>query len=148
MQPATVHAEEEGQIRELVESWATAIRIKDAEALAAPFTSGALVFDLIEPLQAIGPDAVRARAEQWLSSFEGPLAFEVRDLNVTAGEDVAFCHSLNGVRGTKRNGEKIQMWWRATVCFRRIAGKWKVVHEHSSVPFNMKTGAASLGLKP
>lgn len=148
MQPATVHAEEEDQIRELVESWSTAIRIRDSEALVARFASSALVFDLIEPLQYIGAEAVRVRAEQWLSSFEGPLAYEVRDLNITAGDDVAFCHSLNGIRGTKRGGEKIQMWWRATVCFRKIASRWTIVHEHSSVPFDMATGTASLGLKP
>ena len=29
-----------------------------------------------------------------------------------------------------------QTWMRATVGYRRIDGKWKVVHEHVSVPFN------------
>ncbi|WP_373887650.1 nuclear transport factor 2 family protein [Cupriavidus basilensis] len=25
-------------------------------------------------------------------------------------------------------------WGRATVCFRKIAGRWLVVHEHASMP--------------
>jgi hypothetical protein len=29
-----------------------------------------------------------------------------------------------------------QTWMRVTVGYRRIDGKWKVTHEHVSVPFN------------
>jgi ketosteroid isomerase-like protein len=38
---------------------------------------------------------------------------------------------------------------RVTVCFRKIAGKWKVVHEHVSVPFYMDGSfKAAVDLKP
>jgi len=37
---------------------------------------------------------------------------------------------------------------RATVCYRKIDGKWMIVHEHFSVPFDMETLKASLDLKP
>ena len=40
------------------------------------------------------------------------------------------------------------MWWRATQGFRRIDGKWRIVHEHSSAPFDMKSGKVSFDLKP
>ncbi|MFY9570945.1 MAG: nuclear transport factor 2 family protein, partial [Blastocatellia bacterium] len=65
-----------------------------------------------------------------------------------AGEDVAFSHSLNRVKGTKTDGGDLEMWWRATVCYRKLGGKWIVTHEHSSVPFDVNTGKASLDLKP
>jgi PhnB protein len=40
--------------------------------------------------------------------------------------------------GTKTDGEKVDMWLRATLCFRKIGGhQWKIVHEHESVPFYM-----------
>ena len=112
------------------------------------FAPDVLLFDLINPLQYIGAEAGRKRAEEWLSSFQGPIGYEIRDLSITASDDVAFCHSLNAVSGTKTDGEKIEMWWRATVCFRKIYGKWMVTHEHSSVPFDMESGKASLDLKP
>jgi ketosteroid isomerase-like protein len=107
-----------------------------------------VIFDLITPLQYRGADAGRKRAHEWLSSFDGPLGYEVRDLQITAGDDVAFCHSLNGVNGTTKTGTKIAMWWRATVGFRKIGGKWTVTHEHSSVPFEMTSGQAAMDLKP
>jgi ketosteroid isomerase-like protein len=82
-----------------------------------------------------------------LSSFERPVGYEVRDLSITAGDEVAFCHSLNRVTGTTIGGKKIDMSWRATLCCRKIDGKWMVTHEHSSVPFDMESGKASLDLK-
>jgi ketosteroid isomerase-like protein len=40
-------------------------------------------------------------------------------------------------------------WVRATVCFRRVRGAWKVVHEHSSVPLYMDgSERAAVDLKP
>jgi ketosteroid isomerase-like protein len=106
------------------------------------------MFDVVNPLQYTGQDAVRKRTDEWLSSFRDPLDYDIRDLNIAAGDDVAFCHSLNRVNGTTTDGNKIDMWWRATLCFRKIDGKWMVTHEHSSVPFDPKTGRASLDLKP
>jgi ketosteroid isomerase-like protein len=85
---------------------------------------------------------------EWFSSFEGPLGFEMRDLTVAASDDVAFCYSLNRVVGTRTDGGKLDMWWRATVCFREVDGRWLATREHASVPFDVADGKASLGLKP
>src|ERR1700675_4923318 len=60
----------------------------------------------------------------------------------------AFSHGLCHVSATKTDGGQLDMWWRKTVCFRKIEGKWMVTHEHNSVPFDPKSGKASLDLKP
>lgn len=145
---ANSKANNEAQIRQLMDDQVKAIRAKDSNAVMSDFAPDALLFDLINPLQYVGADAGRKRAEEWLSSFQGPLGYEIRDLGITASDDVAFCHSLNKVNGTTKDGKKIEMWWRATVCFRKIDGKWMVTHEHSSVPFDMKSSKASFDLKP
>jgi uncharacterized protein (TIGR02246 family) len=141
-------SQEESEIRLVFESWVKAIRAQDSKALVSSFASDVLMFDLINPLQYVGPDATRNRAEEWLSSFQGPINYENRDLRVTASQDVAFAHSLNRIDATTKDGRKIDMWWRATVCFCKRNGQWVVTHEHSSVPFDMHSGKASLGLKP
>jgi hypothetical protein len=89
------------------------------------------------------------RAEKWFLSFQGSIGYEIRDLSITTGDDVAFSRSLNRISGRRTNGEQTDVWVRATVCFRKIAGKWKVVPEHVSVPFYMEPPyRASLDLKP
>ena len=148
MTPTSSQPAEEAKIREVIDSWAEAVRSQDAKRLMAHIAPDVLVFDLINPLRYAGAQALKKRAEQWLSSFQGPIGYEVRDLNITAGSDVAFCHSLNHVSATNTSGEKIDMWWRATVCFRKMRGNWMVTHEHSSVPFDMQTGTAAMDLKP
>ena len=55
---------------------------------------------------------------------------------------------LNRIIGMKTDGKKIDMYWRATVCCRKIDRKWMVTHEHNSVPFDLESGRASLDLKP
>jgi uncharacterized protein (TIGR02246 family) len=139
---------DQAQITKLIDKWVDAIRAKDLDARMSNYAKNVSLFDVVEPLQSFGFEAVRNRAAQWFSSFQGQLGFEMNDLRIATDSDVAFSHSLNHVTGTKTDGTKLDMWWRATVCYRKIEDKWMVTHEHNSVPFNVETGKASLDLKP
>jgi uncharacterized protein (TIGR02246 family) len=141
-------AADEAAVRALIENIAKACRAKDATAVTANYAPNVLAFDVINPLQYTGADAAAKRATEWFASWQGAIAYEIHDLSIAAGDDTAFCHSLNQVNGTKADGQKVDMWWRATVCCRKLDGKWMVTHLHSSVPFDMETGKASLDLKP
>jgi ketosteroid isomerase-like protein len=74
---------------------AEVVRQKDSLGLSDGFAPEVLLLDLIDPLQYVGADGLKKRAKEWLSSFQGPVDFDVRDLRITAGNEVAFCHSLN-----------------------------------------------------
>lgn len=142
------NAAAEASIRGLMNERVQAVIRKDADALVAHHASGVLAYDLIQPLQYIGVAAVRQRAEGWIGGYDGPMTYEIRDLRVTAGDQSAFSYGLHHVSGTLKDGKKIDMFWRATQCWRCIGGKWLIVHEHSSVPFDMATGKVSFDLKP
>jgi len=137
----------EEEIRALMEETVAACRAKDANRLTKHYAPDVLAFDLINPLQYRGADEVRQRAEQWFSSFEGPITYELHDLNITAADNAAFCHSLNHVAGIQ-SGSKIDMWWRATVCLQKMDGQWLVTHLHSSEPFDTGSMKASIDLRP
>jgi uncharacterized protein (TIGR02246 family) len=121
----------EAEIRALIDAQAEAIRAKDIDGSAANYAPDVLLFDVVNPLQSIGADAARRRLAEWFSSFEGPIGYELRDLTIAAGDDVAFAHSLSRVRATTTAGKKLDMWWRATVCYRRIDGAWTITHAHA-----------------
>jgi uncharacterized protein (TIGR02246 family) len=144
----TTKATDETEIRALIDDAVKASRAKDVAALIANYASDVLVFDVINPLRYTGSDAVGKRAADWFSSFRGAIDYELRDLSITTSDEAAFCHSLNHVIGTKTDGQKLDMWWRATVCWRKLDGKWRITHVHSSVPFDTETGKASLDFKP
>jgi uncharacterized protein (TIGR02246 family) len=138
----------EAEIRALMDETVAACRAKDAAALLRNYASDVTAFDLIDPLRYNGTQSVGQRAEEWFASFDGPIEYQLSDLSISAANGTAFCHSLNEVKGTKTDGESIDMWWRATVCCEKRDGKWLITHLHSSVPFDMHTGLASLGLRP
>jgi ketosteroid isomerase-like protein len=145
---ANAKATGEREILALMDGLASAIYAKDVDALMAHYAPDVLTFDLLAPLQHSGASVIRKRVSEWFSSFQGPIGYEVRNLSITVGDDVAFCHSLTGSSGTRNDGTKIEMWWRATNGFRKISGKWMVTHNHSSEPFDGKSGKALLELKP
>lgn len=139
---------DEAQIRTLIEDRVKAVRAKNINGLMSNHASDVLSFDVVNPLQYTGSDTVRERAEEWFSLYQGSIGYETRDLSITTGDDVAFCHYLYRVSGTRTDGEKVDMWVRATVCYCKIDGTWMITHEHNSVPFDMETLKASLEIKP
>jgi ketosteroid isomerase-like protein len=141
-------ASNEAQIRGLIDAWASAFRAKDVDGLMANHSSDIVLFDLPTPLQYRGADAYRKNWEQWFPTLEGPVGCEMRELSVTAGDDVAFSHCLNRISSKKIDGEAFDVWVRVTVGFRKIDGAWTVTHEHVSVPFYMDTNKAACDLEP
>ncbi len=146
----TLKSEENGEaeIRVLMEERVEAIRDKNVERLMAGYASEVLSFDVVDPLQYIGSNEIRRRMEEWFATFQGPIGIDNRGLTIAASDDVAFCHSLTHVNATTMVGGHLEMWWRETVCYRKIDGKWLITHQHSSVPFNVESGKASLNLQP
>jgi len=56
----------------------------------------------------------------------------VRDVHVSANDELGFCSFLYHVGGTLKTGAPVRMWVRATLCCRRMAGRWRIVHDHES----------------
>ena len=147
MATKNTQATDEAKIREAIEGCAAALRAKDAGRVVSHYTPDFVLFSLAPPLVLTGPDA--AGLEEWFATWQGSLGYEIRDLDITVSGEVAFCHSLNQLSGTKVDGEKANVWFRHTLCFRKIGGAWKIAHEHESVPFYMDGSyKAAIDLKP
>ena len=144
MPTTTTQSREDTQVRECVFTLAQALRTKDIDALMGHYAPEIVTFDLM-PLQCRGVDLYRKNFEAWFASVRGPIDFEIRELRITAHDDVAFCHYLGHVKSTRMTGEKNDYLVRVTSGFQKMNGRWMVVHEHVSVPFpNMETMRAAL----
>jgi ketosteroid isomerase-like protein len=127
---------DEADIRALIRGVHQAHYNKDAAGIVAPYAHNAAVFDLAPPLSHRGMDLEQKKA--WLDTWEGPIDCESRDLSITIRGDFAFCHGFYRLGGTpKAAGRPISFWMRATVCLAREGSAWRIVHEHTSVPFYM-----------
>jgi uncharacterized protein (TIGR02246 family) len=139
---------DEAAVRAVIDALTTAVRAKDVEAMLAQCAPDIVTFDMVPPIKHEGADAIRRLWARTLAEFDPPVDYEFRELQITVGDDVAFARSLNRFGGTKAGGKSIVNWLRSTLAFRKIDGKWKIVHEHISVPFDMETGKAILDLQP
>jgi ketosteroid isomerase-like protein len=148
MATATSQGTDEQQILTLINDRTAAVCARDVDSSTANIAPDLVWFDVVNPLRHIGSDTLKKRAAEWFASFQGPIVYETRDLSITAGDGVAFSHGLCHVSATKTDGGLLEMWWRTTLCFRKLDGNWMVTHEHNSVPFDAETGGASLDLKP
>jgi uncharacterized protein (TIGR02246 family) len=138
----------EAEIRALVDNWLKAVLAQDVNGIMSYYAPNIRAFDAILQLQFKGKEAYTKHWEACLAMCPGPGIFEIHDLEIIAGEDVAFGHWLTRCGPTAEDGEDKARWMRVTVGYRKTNGKWSVVHEHWSAPFDMETGKALFDLKP
>ena len=122
-------------VRRAVERRVEAIAAKDAAAAVAVLDPKIVAFEVAGPLQIAAEEATDVAATQaWLDSFVGRPSIEIRDLAIRAEGNIAFCHSLNRLKGRMAGGREIDIEMRSTLCFRKKEGEWMIVHAHTSVP--------------
>ena len=56
--------------------------------------------------------------------------------------------SSPALTGSDTKGQPIDLTVRVTDVYRKIKGKWLVVHEHVSVPVDLNTGKPDMSSKP
>jgi len=131
------------QLRSLIEAWAAAIRAKDIDAVMRHYAPDVVVFDVMPPLFVRGAEAYRRNWQSWFDALDGQADFQFVELHLEVSDNLAYCFSVNRLRARYRDGAKHDAQTRATVCFRKIDGRWLVVHEHASVPMPVPETACS-----
>ena len=138
----------EALIRQRVAALAKAICAKDTDGVASLYAADIVSFDINPPLRYGGANNKRRAWEEFFAAHTGPVVYEIHELNVTTHGELAFACSLNHVMGTVAGGRRTDLWLRWTACFRRLDGRWLVVHDHASVPADLEHGRAVLNLTP
>jgi uncharacterized protein (TIGR02246 family) len=123
------------QIRTLIETWAAAVHSGDLDTVLADHTDDIVMFDVPPPYDGVrGIDAYR---ETWPPFFEWQAAgasFDIVELDVTAGADVAYAHALLRCGTPDEHAANPDNRLRLTIGLRKEQGRWVVAHEHHSFP--------------
>lgn len=136
----------EKEVKQAIEARNAALGAKDVDGVMASGYAGFVAYSMAPPLKSPGGKAGLAG---WFDTWDGPIGLTTRDLKITAGDDVAFATCLTRMTGRKTDGETVDMWHRLTFGLKRVRGAWKILHEHSSVPFYMDGSLrAAVDLKP
>ena len=132
----------EEEIRTLIESWAEAVHAGDLDTVLADHAEDIVMFDVPPPHD--GVRGIAAYRDTWPGFFEwqatGAL-FEIVELDVTAGTDVAFAWALLRCSTPEHLRQHPEQRLRLTIGLRREAGRWLVSHEHHSFADVTQPGA-------
>ncbi len=143
-------ADDKTDIEALEKRIAAGLEAKNVDAIMANYIPGdsLVVFDLIPPRQYTGWDAYKKDWAGVIAGCADSPKMEISDLDITADSKLAFSHSIQHFVCTDAKGNKLDMTMRATDAYRKIKGKWLIVHEHISAPIDLATGKADLTSKP
>ena len=144
----TQRDDDEAEIRQQIDKIIEGIRAQDLDGLKRVYAANVVSFDVEPPLQHVG---VEAKMKNWVNvfTFFQEATYEVRDLTVTVGDDVAFGHGFGRLSGTLKNGTATSgMWVRATFCFQKVDGNWLIAHDQVSVPLDVASGKGVTDLQP
>jgi len=124
----------EAQVRQLLERWARATRENRLDDILTGHAPQALIYDVLPPLQYEGTEAYRRSWGDWQPATQGEDLFQLEDLVITAGAEVAFAHGLLRCGGRLPDGRAFEERVRATFGLRKAGGRWQVMHQHISKP--------------
>ena len=129
-------ATDEIRIKALLEAWADAVRRHDLPAILAHHEPDMVMFDLPPPLQCKGIEAYKETWSPFFRYHKPGAAFDIEELTVTAGEDVAFALAIMrcGPDSSSNPADKDGFLFRLTVGLRKVEGQWRIAHEHHSEP--------------
>jgi uncharacterized protein (TIGR02246 family) len=125
--------QDEQQIRDLIDRWAQAVHAGDLDAVLAGHADDIVMFDVPPPHDGVrGIDAYRETWPEFFTWQAKGASFEILELHVTAGEDVAYAFALLRCGMPDELAAKPDQRLRLTLGLRRADGGWTVAHEHHS----------------
>lgn len=126
---------DETRIRELIERWAAAVHARDLATVLADHAKDIVMFDVPPP-----DDGVRGVADYratWPPFFDWQAnggSFDIVELAVTAGAEVAYAYALLRCGTMDDIAAHPDHRLRLTLGLRKEGERWVVAHEHHSFP--------------
>ena len=104
------------------------------------YTGGTVLFDGLAPGNYTGVDAIKqAFGAQLVGVARVETTFHDRHVEVSG--DLGVARSIQDLNVTMDDGSSRRVICRVTDILNRIAGEWKITHQHISYPIDPATGA-------
>ena len=128
-------------IRQVLAGYQSAVLAKDVDAFVALYADDALIYELWGTWTH-DIASWREMAKGWFAFLgDGTSKVEANDVRVTVSGDMALLTAFLTYRGFDGAGvEQRSLDNRLSWVLRRQAGRWQVLHEHTSVPIAHEDG--------
>ena len=127
-------SEDDAAIRDVIESWIAAVRRRDFAGILQNHSPDIVMFDVPPPFQSRGIEAYKKTGDLFFAWSSDPIVFDITEMSITAGKDVAFVVATMRCAEPGPKGEHKGLDFRLTMGLCKIDGRWTITHEHHSVP--------------
>jgi ketosteroid isomerase-like protein len=143
-------AADKAAINASVQRWVAAVNAKDINGIMAYYVpdDSLFVYDVIPPRQYVGAAVYRKDWQGVLAAFPGAVHADVADWTIDTEGNLAYAHGTARMTGPGADGKIMDETVRITDVYRKIGGKWLVVHEHVSIPVDPVTNKPDMDYKP
>ena len=100
----------DAEVRAVLEEWAAATRLSRTDEILKHHSTNLVIFDVLPPMKYESADSYRRSREEWEPDARGEAVFNLENLTITAGNDVAFAHSFIRCGGTFSDGRTFRTW--------------------------------------
>lgn len=121
-------------VRNVVKSWAAAVRSRDYEGILKNHSSDIVMFDVPPPFQSKGIEAYKKTWDLFFSCVVDPVVFDIAAMTVFSDSNLAFVIATMHCTEPGSQGEREKLEFRLTIGLQKIDGQWTIMHEHHSVP--------------
>jgi len=137
--------EQQNPATQILDAYRNAVVTRDVEAFMAIYDDDVLLFDAWTRFDEFGVDVWRGMINDWFSSHPGD-EFELRfdDVHTVVGEDVAIAQGILSFTIIVDGVPSHQQVHRYTAGIQKKGDTWKIVHEHTSMPVDHRTGQGVL----
>jgi ketosteroid isomerase-like protein len=126
-------AGEDAELRRLIADHVSALCARDLPRLARLYAPMPAVVEAPRPFQARWANAWRKTWEACLPYVAGSVRTRIRDLAVSIRGDIALAR-WSWRLAAEPDIAAAHTWFPGGAGYRKIRGKWQIVHEHASVP--------------
>ncbi|MBO0679588.1 nuclear transport factor 2 family protein [Mycolicibacterium sp. S2-37] len=124
---------DETTIRELITRWVGAVATCDQDGVVTDHDDAIVMFDVPPPYDGVrGIDAYRDSWPPFFDYIRSGARFELLELSITAGADVAFAYGLLRCSTDEDFAANPDNRLRLTMGLRKQNGHWSIAHEHHS----------------
>lgn len=121
-------------IQTLLEQWAHNTKVGAQDKILENHSDSVVIYDVLPPMKYESAESYRRSWDEWQPKTTGENLFDLHDLRIVTGKDVAFAHAFIHCGGTLLDGSKFDEWVRATFCLEKQNGNWLITHQHISKP--------------
>jgi ketosteroid isomerase-like protein len=137
------------QIRERLNEKARAYAARDLDAVMDIYHQSptVTVYDPGPPEEYYGFDAVKALVDNFISGAES-MDLDYQGNSAVASGDFGASWNLVRIKTELKNGAVIDVLLRQSDVWQRVDGKWKVIHEHNSMPMTFEQAEDMFSIDP